>query len=157
MKQPRHFTAGLVGPIFAICLGGCVGASSPASAPYRLSASAAVAAGDVRVTGATDMPDGAIVTIYAWSDTEEPHREWTGHAIVRAGSFSGVAATAAWRARTVHLSIAIDGDRGQSPEVLAVIGQDGARLSGAGVQVAEDGSRFIETRLDASRDTPSST
>jgi hypothetical protein len=146
---------GFVGMALAVCLANCAGPASKPSPPYRLSTSAVVVLHDVRVSGTTDMPDGGIVTIYAWSDTDEPDREWTGHATVRAGSFSGLVPMATWQAATVHLSVGILGDRNQPAEVLAVIGLDGALLSGPDVQVGEDDSRIIENRLDIDRDASS--
>jgi hypothetical protein len=141
--------------VLAICLANCAGPTRKASPPYRLSTNAVFVLDDIRVSGTTDMPDGGIVTINAWSDTDEPHREWTGHATVRAESFSGLVPTATWQAATVHLSVGILGDGNQPAEVLAVLGLDGKLVSGPDVQGSEDGSRFIENRLDIDRDDSS--
>jgi hypothetical protein len=77
------------------------------------------------------------------------------HATVGLGVFSARIPTATWTARTIHLSIGIEADSHQSPRVVDLMGPNGERLIGDQVQTSEDGSRFVETRLDVDRTAPS--
>src|ERR1043166_3312078 len=110
-------------------IAGCADNARPTGISFDLSATAAAVLGDITVTGRTNLPDGGVVTVYAWSDAE-PHAEWTDYATVTSGVFSARLPTAASTAQLIHLSVAISGDTKQSNRVLNLIGADGARLTG---------------------------
>ena len=154
-NHPRHTGVGLAGLALAILAFSCSQSTTPA--PYQLSATGSDSFGAVVVSGKTSMPDGGVVTVYAWSEVDQHHPEWTGWATAKDGAFSATVRSESWQGDTVHISIAIMGDARQSSAVLAVIGSHGDRLSDTDAYVDEDGERFIEAHFTVTNRAPSFT
>ena len=128
-------------------------APEPSLSSYSLAIAAEFGGEDLVVVGSTNLPEGARVDLYAWSDIE-PLSEaltWSGLVDVAHGSFGVRIPTASWPNGLVHVtaSFSVDGAVGQPLDVAGQVGLHGEGLVGSMVLVDEYGVRYLTAKADA--------
>ena len=143
-----HFVLG----VLALALLSCGNAEAPTRAPvFKLSVSGNLTADAIEVRGQSNLPDGALIWIYAWHEAENPGWDWEGRVAVDGGFFSVQVPVRGWGRGLIH-AVASFSVRDQPGAVLEAVGNNGEHLVGGQVLLDEAGVRYLTAKFDVIRE-----
>lgn len=121
-----------------------------------LTLDADISADQLSIRGATDLPDGTLLS-YEAQQVDDPQLRWhaEGHAEVRGGRFEETVSVADWEFGDVEVYVSFPSSLGgvqQPAGVVERFGERGERLTGTNVTAYDDGNRVDDVVVIPYRD-----